>query len=516
MFAGLQGVLAAALGQHFAAGIGTWLLVPGAMLLSIVAAVAAGWLPARAVGKQTPIQALQGGHRETLRRPKFPFAVVVMIVFGLAAGTLALVSAHRESDRMGFNPLAGSQYIGAGLMFAITVLGCVLSVPWLLGRVGLMARWMPLWLRMAARDTARSRRRTVPAIAAIVAATVIGVPLLMGVKGFDMAREADWLPPAPTNYIEISPQGSVGPDVMAQAQNEIAADTTVVGGHILQAHEAIGSLDCSTPGTCVSSFRTVTADPQLISDLSVDVSPAQVEQQLNAGGAVLFNGMGNQTLDVMKDYNSDSTQLMSVPVMWATPREESVITKYYAYVSEQTGKSLSDFSANDDNPGWTAQLLEVQHPLTPQQLTAIEDQYNGQLFIGGWEPYQSLLPSLYSIALVVMLGVALLATVTAVALNAALQERDLSILRRLGGSPIGGRMIAGLQGAIIGAVAAVPGVAVGIAIGAAVMKLMMAVSVVLPVGPILITLLGVPAIAFLAGLASAGTGRRNQRSTGLA
>lgn len=165
--------------------IGTWLgpfevvawqvlLVAGCGLLSALLAAA---VPARIAARADVVAVLAGRRGQT--RVGVVSPLLGLVVLGAAVAIAAWGSV--TGGRTGVYAIAGAA-IGS-------VLGMTMLVPAVVAGVGRAARGFALPLRYAARDAARHRTRTVPAVAA-VAATVAGV-VALGIANASSAAEAE-------------------------------------------------------------------------------------------------------------------------------------------------------------------------------------------------------------------------------------------------------------------------------------------------------------------------------------
>ncbi|MDQ0680028.1 putative ABC transport system permease protein [Arthrobacter pascens] len=149
------------------------LLTAIAMLMGLGACVLAALAPARQVSKQAVLGALKSG-RAPVATGKWPQRIgagmlLLSAVLLFSGNALSDVPDDPDllNDRM---PLISSLVI-AGAVLAVTGLVLVTG-----SVVALMTRRtgsLPLPLRMAARDSARNRSRTVPAVAAVLAAATL-------------------------------------------------------------------------------------------------------------------------------------------------------------------------------------------------------------------------------------------------------------------------------------------------------------------------------------------------------
>lgn len=139
-----------------------WALVALVAGFGFLSALLAAVVPAFAASRQDVVAVLAGRRGEG--RPSRRSPVVGLVLIGLGvAGSVA-----------GSRPGGGSSALLVGGSAIVSVVGMIFLVPVVVAAVARLAARLPLPLRFAARDAARHRMRTVPAIAA-VGATVAGV-----------------------------------------------------------------------------------------------------------------------------------------------------------------------------------------------------------------------------------------------------------------------------------------------------------------------------------------------------
>lgn len=154
------------------------------IVVLIVVGLLAGWLaamvPARAVSKQATLSALKSGR--TADAPskwttRIGIGMAILATLAMAAGGVIAVATSNGPHLLQAQPL----YLGLIIVGAVLL---VLAMICLVGRIIdlLTARtsWLPVPLRMAARDSARNRGRTVPAVAAVLAAATLSGALMVG------------------------------------------------------------------------------------------------------------------------------------------------------------------------------------------------------------------------------------------------------------------------------------------------------------------------------------------------
>ncbi|WGX97000.1 ABC transporter permease [Nocardioides sp. L-11A] len=175
-----------------------WVVLLGVAGFGLAAAVLAAVVPAYSASRNDVVAVLAGRRGEGRASRRSPLLGLVLIAAGLLAG------------------LAGSRASGAspalvGASALLSVVGMILLVATTVVTVGRVARRFPLALRFAARDAARHRTRTVPAVAA-VGATVAGVVALgIALSSQQAADERDYDPQLAHGYAALPVDGSADP-----------------------------------------------------------------------------------------------------------------------------------------------------------------------------------------------------------------------------------------------------------------------------------------------------------------
>ncbi|MCC9067720.1 hypothetical protein [Arthrobacter cryoconiti] len=162
-------------GLHF-----QWLGV----LVLVGVGLVAGWLaalvPARSVSKEASLSSLKSGRTAQASSKwavRIGFGLIILAVLAMAAGCAIALVIRNDPYRPNWQNL----YIGLIIAGAVLLVFALIT---LTGRIIdlLTARtaWLPVALRMAARDSARNRGRTVPAVAAVLAAATLSGALMVG------------------------------------------------------------------------------------------------------------------------------------------------------------------------------------------------------------------------------------------------------------------------------------------------------------------------------------------------
>lgn len=164
-----------------------WPLLAVVACFGLAAAVLAAVAPAFSASRQDVVAVLAGRRGEGRPSRRSPVLGLVLVGAGLAAGLLG-------SRASGASPAL----VAASAL--LSVVGMILLVATVVALVGQVARRFPLSLRFAARDAARHRTRTVPAVAA-VGATVAGViALAVALSSQQAADERDHDPQLAHGY----------------------------------------------------------------------------------------------------------------------------------------------------------------------------------------------------------------------------------------------------------------------------------------------------------------------------
>lgn len=158
-----------------------WWWIAGVVALGALSVFLAAVVPAWLTARQDPVAALAGRRADGAPDPRSPVLGVVLVASGLL-GTLYAVTRAYMAEVV----IAAST--------VVVVLGVLLLTPIILAAVARTVKGLPLPVRFAARDAARHRGRTVPAVAA-VAATVAGVVALgIGASSDDLKQRQAYSP----------------------------------------------------------------------------------------------------------------------------------------------------------------------------------------------------------------------------------------------------------------------------------------------------------------------------------
>ncbi len=510
----LASVAGAALGLPLAAAL-TWVLprvrlqttlgpfdVAGipvlvAACLGGVAALAAAYFPARAAAREDVVAVLAGRRGQLRSRRGLPVLGVLMLAAG---ASLALVRGIRQG---------GEFYVAGGTL--IMVLGAITMMPSVLGGIGRLGRWLPLPLRLAARDSARQRGRTAPAVAAVMAAVAGVTALAIGGSSDFAQRRAEYQPRQPAGVTTVraidqdaswwrSAAAAVGAVTdgrtllpVGQLGTERAVSTWSDAVYVAPAGcpgsppelSATASDRCSSwqttgldqPGEGYGVITSLVAEPAALTALGYRLDAHQ-RSVLERGGVLLPSARlvgrdGRADLVTYQlFYTADSakarrTRTQSLPAAALPPRrQEGMLLLVGAIVTPETAERLGT--------GWqqtSGVLAAAGQPLSRNAQDALEEQLLGTA--SGVEVYtergfdESLALPLLGLAIVASLAV-LVGTLTATGLALADSRPDAATLTAVGARPRTRRTMAAAQAIVIGLVGSLAGIGVGMVPGLAV------------------------------------------------
>ncbi|KRF34723.1 hypothetical protein ASG94_11145 [Nocardioides sp. Soil805] len=179
-----------------------WRIVAVVAAFGLLSAVLAAVVPAHIASRQDVVAVLAGRRGDRPPSARTPVLGLVLLGAGVA------LSAYGVSA-------SSSGHWAIAVSAIVSVFGMILVVPVVVSAVARLSRLLPLSLRYAARDAARHRTRTVPAVAA-VAATVAGVVTLgIALSSDEAQNEATYSPSLPLGaaIVNIYPSAPMNGDV---------------------------------------------------------------------------------------------------------------------------------------------------------------------------------------------------------------------------------------------------------------------------------------------------------------
>jgi len=238
----------------------SWPRVAGVFACSLVASLVAALLPARGIARLDVVSVLAGRTGDRTVHRGLP--VVGLLVMAVSGGIIFWGASGGGEDT------AAHAYAVAGGAVCL-VLGCLMLIPALLVLVGRLGTRLALPLRLAARDTARQRARSTPAVAAIMAAVAALTALSVGAASDTRQSEMEYRAQLPMGQgrIWISPeqdQPAVRALITAQAPELVVSPVSTVQ----QAEPMVQGMTTGEPASG-SRLEVVAAKPPGCSDAAV-------------------------------------------------------------------------------------------------------------------------------------------------------------------------------------------------------------------------------------------------------
>lgn len=485
-------------------------VVPGDLVAFVVAAVlvavAAAVLPALRVARQDPVAVLAGRRARAVPRLRVPKVVLLVLAVGAAVGWAGASAGIQAAAVLGLGVLE---------------VGLVLLAPLAVGATARLAPRLPLAARFAARDAARQGARTVPAVAATLAAVGATACVIVYAQADAGARRDEFRLRAPLGSVivpldvggPLTAGGTGAAPVSAQAVADrvravlpVTAASTVYRGGTSE-DPAVGyfakmPMRCSGGGdTCgFRSIDTRFVDPADVAALASD--PAPVREALAAGRAVTYDP---------RVVAANGTVALSL----AGPVDERVVTLPVTLLRGEKLNGVWIPTTQAERLGVILRpdtlVVRPERPVTDADLqrlgadlVALDPAINASVQEGFREYGRELL----LVPLALALLVALVGTFTAVGLAAADARPDLATLSAVGADPGVRRRVGAAQAGAIAVPGAVLGVAGGIVGGWILVRLNSSGtgyyagydwSYAVPPLPTLALLLGLPLLAVALG-----------------
>jgi putative ABC transport system permease protein len=391
----------------------------------------------------------------------------------------------------------------------LMVLGAIAAMPALIGLVGRLGARLPLPLRLAARDSARQRGRTAPAVAAVMAAVAGVTALAIGATSDTEQARREYEPRQPagvttiqTDALDAASWQAIDRTVASQTGRTLAPVGVLgeplprrLGYEPLTVYIAppgcpatppdptapTGSERChawqlggAQPDGWSGRGPLVTA-PDVVQQLGYQLDAAQ-RQALDNGGVLvpspdlIHDGKATVTLYRVADDGSaaDSTTV-TLPAAYLPPRTNHGLPEYIDLV-------LTPTTAKAQGLAWIRNGGVMTTDAGAPPLTKdVEDRL--QETLAGMTPYIEVYTergfvndlSLPLLGLAIIGGLAVLVgTLTATGLALADSRPDLATLAAVGARPRTRRIMAGAQALVIGLLGALSGVLVGLVPGIAV------------------------------------------------
>lgn len=534
----------------------SWPRVLGVFICAVVASVVAALLPARGIARLDIVSVLAGRTGDHRIHRGLPIAGVVVMAL---SGT-GLIWSVAAAAKAGIGTQAPLIVVGAvGL-----VLGCLMVIPAVLTFVGRLGTSLVLPLRLAARDTARQRGRSTPAVAAIMAAVAALTALSISAASYAQHGQDNYQPQGPMGSGAISltggeanerdaravlarfaPQLEVDPVGYLTSNAAIMADSgkvpwvNLVPPGCTEA-QILAVLETSKDNATAASTTAPTRCENLPNQTTVHVSnlssyPAALHLSksqravLEAGGMLITDPKlvadgqvrfvsGTATLGASKVISGHAiTQHTSIPAVvvdWRLWTAAFNGEPDGAWILPDTAKKL----------GWPVltQALNLTSPtgtIAPQVERAVADRLADRAFFQVERGYQNPYWLFVLIAFSVTGLLVLIASLISTALSLAESQNDMATLAAVGATRHTRRGIAASQALVVATCGALLGVAVGMIPGIAstwplTARGSLPPTIAIPWLPLIAVCVGVPMLA--AGLAWIAVRRRPQMTRRLA
>lgn len=451
-----------------------WVL--GVALFGFLAAVLAAIVPAWIASRQDVVAVLAGRRGDRAPTRRSPVLGAVLLGVGIAGSAVG----SQSTSTTGAILIAGSAIVA--------VLGMILVVPLVVSLVARGARGLPLGLRYAARDAARHRTRTVPAVAA-VAATVAGVVALGIANTSDTAQARETYTPtmregtAALRSWDARPEDWIAMEKVARREIP-EADVTLLAGYP-ESEQTSVAVEFKMPGYGQNEF--LIGSYQGIGDATVIVASSipdaavgldaadrqRAERALAAGGVVVFTDheVADQPVRVVaQQFDAASGEMTK---RWVASGIDATMIEVGTDASLGRGIVSPQVAETLGAPYVTVGIFVSGAEITTAQEKAVDAAIGtagGDAFFYVERGYQGgdetviLLLVLGALGGVLMLG----GTLTATFLALSDARPDLATLSAVGASPRTRRSVAASYALVVGGVGALLGALVGFIPGIAI------------------------------------------------
>lgn len=222
------------------------LVIIGSMLIAVVSAIVAAWVPSRQIARQDVLTAVRDS--EAAQAPaRAPWSAAGLVALALV---VALVGPRVW-------PSGGGRYagtvpvetvIGPGcICVALLFFGLLLAIPWLLDRVGRRAAG-PLAVRMALRDGTRNRGRASACVAASLAITSLVAALLVANQSMDQTDTDHYESMVPAGVVTIPVDATAGQSYSPATIKAVTAVVADLFGEPKAVADAVTPVECQRAG----------------------------------------------------------------------------------------------------------------------------------------------------------------------------------------------------------------------------------------------------------------------------
>ncbi|KRB76296.1 hypothetical protein ASE01_14950 [Nocardioides sp. Root190] len=455
-----------------------WPLLALVAAFGFLSAVLAAVVPAFSSSRQDVVAVLAGRRGEGKASVRSPILGLVLLGVGIA-GAVAGAGAGGDGGGSAAILIAGSAIV--------SVLGMILLVPMAVGLVARMAGRLPLALRFAARDAARHRTRTVPAVAA-VGATVAGVVTLgIALASQEAANEDRYVPMLPAGYGSVTLGDSDQTTVMAILDRNLpegrsvtvrgALTSTDDGELEMEFRDGEDVLSLSYWSALSTPYVVVSEVPDYLEIIGGD--RAELDATLAAGGMVLLDDENQDDLGAIPDVGRLAVDVRrwdpegGEPELVGTTEVDAAVAKVegtspaVAFLSpevvEQLGMEVGDVGAIIPGPISSEAQQDIDEALAALGTSPYFYVERGYQTDPAVRIIQAVLALLGGI---LMLG----GTLTATFLALSDARPDLATMAAVGARPRTRRGVAASYALVVGGVGALLGAPVGLIPGFAISR----------------------------------------------
>ncbi len=533
----------------------SWPRVAGVFTCAVVASVVAALLPAKGIARLDIVSVLAGRTGDQRVHRGLPIAGVVV----MALSSIGLILSVAAAAKAGLGTQGPLIVVGAvGL-----VLGCLMVIPAILTFVGRLGTSLVLPLRLAARDTARQRGRSTPAVAAIMAAVAALTALSISAASYTQHKQDSYQPQGPMGrgaisltggeasqrdvlavlarfapQLEVDPVGYLASNAAMANSGNVPWVNLVPPGcteaqilAVLQTSKDNGTAASRTaPNRCENLSNQTTIHVGSLSSYPAALHLSKSERAvLEAGGMLITDPKLVQDGQVRLVGGTATLGASEVIAGYAITRRTdipAVVVDRRVWATAFTGEPDSAWILPDTAKklGWPVQIqaFNLTSPtgtISPQVESAVADRLGDGASFQVERGFQNPFALMLIIAFLVAGLLVLIASLISTALSLAESQNDMATLAAVGATRHTRRGIAASQALVVAACGALLGLAVGMIPGIAstwplTARGSLPPTIAIPWLPLIAVCVGVPLLA--AGLAWIAVRRRPQMTRRLA
>jgi putative ABC transport system permease protein len=489
---GLSPLLERAAGRRLDRFDVPWWIVAAGMGLALATSTAAAWWPGRAVARVPVHLALSS--RPPGPRPVRRSAVAAAVLVGAGFAALAFgLDPTKEEARVGF-VLPG---------IAALVAGVLLLSPLAVSVLGPISRRLPIAGRLALRDLARHQARSGTALAAITLSLGLAVSTVLIAGAAEHTPDEGNLP-ANQVLVRVGDREPIVPELSADGLEARAAAARALARSL---HTSAIPLDAAVTMAVGEQRDGIVYHPSVVlgrpvGDVTRDISDLYVATPALADHLGLDLTAVNERVDVLTPHTG-TLRLANTKTGRGKPIVEAIDTPAYsaAPTSLLTPAAMARYGWSAVPVGW---LIETSGPLTASEIDAARSAAADANLTVETRDRQEGLTSVRTVATAVGMGLALAILAMSVGLIRGEAANEVRTLAATGAPAHTRRTIVAatagalaLLGVLIGTVAAY------LALIAGYLEDLHPLTRV-PVVDLLVTVLGVPLLAFAVGWLLAG------------